>query len=73
MFQDYGITVLFFQALQTYWDELSGSRVEKQRRPATRVDRIKQLLVFIGGVMIKIGLKLAGTATTESRETLAEV
>ena len=60
MFQNYGMTALFFQGLQAYWDELSTSRATAQRRPAKRVNRIKQFLVFIGGVMIAAGLKLGG-------------
>jgi hypothetical protein len=67
LFQDYGITAQFFQALQAYWDELSTARVSVQRRPAKRVNQMKQFLVFSGGVMVAAGLKLGGSAITESR------
>ena len=61
MFQDCGMTALLFQALQMYWEELTPSRVAALPSPARKpVDRMKQFLVFSGGVMIAVGVKLGG-------------
>jgi hypothetical protein len=60
MFQDFGMTILLFQALQAHWAEQSAERARQQPCPVKRVNRIKQFLAFSGGVMIMLGLKLGG-------------